>query len=233
MAKFRLPFFAHQKVEGVRIRQRTIFTESVPLSVKIVRGVVYALTAWLIVTTTFIRFDRVPSDVLAPRIRKGDIVASSKIAYALELPLLAQLGLVFHFGRVKRGDIIMMQDPRSESPHPLLRAVCFPVYLVTLGFVDLAPEQLIMRRVIGLPKERVEIRDKLVYINNEVLKEEWQTIFKDMRVLPATLGGRDNMESVIVPFGEYFVMGDNRDYATDSREFGCIKREALRARVLR
>lgn len=83
-----------------------------------------------------------------------------------------------------------------------------------------------IKRVIALPGEHLEIKDGKVYINGNVLKEEY---------LDDTVK-TDNMEGafydLVVPEGTVFVMGDNRSGSSDSRMFGCIPYEKIEGKVV-
>jgi signal peptidase I len=81
----------------------------------------------------------------------------------------------------ERGDIIVLRDPRN-------------------------PETDLIKRVIGLPGESIEILDGKVYINDHLLEEPY--IEQDWH---------DSKPKITIPPGEYFVMGDNRDNSLDSR----------------
>lgn len=81
-------------------------------------------------------------------------------------------------------------------------------------------EERIVKRCIGLPGDTVKIEDNVVYVNNKKLEENY--INEPMET--------DNL-SVTLSDGEYFVMGDNRNHSTDSREIGAIPEEKIIARV--
>lgn len=84
--------------------------------------------------------------------------------------------------------------------------------------------KLLIKRVIGLPGDKITINDGKVYIND---KEYDENYLKD----GYTTGSVNNFK---VPKGEYFVMGDNRVVSIDSRysEVGCVKKDAIKGRAV-
>lgn len=106
--------------------------------------------------------------------------------------------------------------------------------VVVFKFPD-EPERDFIKRVIGLPGERVRIENKTVLINDVPLEEPY--VFFSEPPGAASLGGysdvrRDNMPEITVPEGEYFVMGDNRDNSHDSRFWGTLSAKLLKGRAL-
>ena len=85
-------------------------------------------------------------------------------------------------------------------------------------------DKLLIKRVIGLPGDKITINDGKVYIND---KEYDESYLKD----GYTTGSVNNFK---VPKGEYFVMGDNRVVSIDSRysEVGCVKKDAIKGRAV-
>jgi signal peptidase I len=103
----------------------------------------------------------------------------------------------------QRGDIVILRAPTNQS-------------------VDF------IKRVIGLPGERLLIRDGVVYINGERLQESYlPEAWTQMNNWP--LDGSSNGE--VIPAGEYFVMGDNRNRSQDSRAFGPISMDEIEGRA--
>lgn len=83
-----------------------------------------------------------------------------------------------------------------------------------------------VKRVIGLPGERVAIREKVVFVDGVPLEEPyaWHTI-------DTNYPERDSMAARVLERDAYFVMGDNREQSYDSRFFGPVAREAVMARA--
>ena len=78
----------------------------------------------------------------------------------------------------------------------------------------------------------VELRNGVLYINNERAQFKWKTISSDNRVFPMSFSGRDNMTAVKIERHFFFLLGDNRDYSFDSREFGPVPDESIAGRVI-
>jgi signal peptidase I len=81
-------------------------------------------------------------------------------------------------------------------------------------------DEMLVKRIVGLPGETVEIRKGVVYINGEILSELFPHPLGNQTVGPVTVGPLN-----------YFVLGDNRENSNDSRAFGPVKREFILGRV--
>lgn len=84
-----------------------------------------------------------------------------------------------------------------------------------------------VKRVIGLPGETVEIRDRVVSINGQELDEPYA-----LHAESNVTSERNDFGPYAVPDGRYFMMGDNRDNSYDSRKFGPIERKMITGRAL-
>ena len=80
------------------------------------------------------------------------------------------------------------------------------------------PRESYIKRVVGLPGDKVEMRDGVVYVNSEELNEPY--------VLPG-YRGHDYMQAEVVPPDDYFVLGDHRDSSSDSRSWGFVDRPKI------
>lgn len=92
---------------------------------------------------------------------------------------------------------------------------------ILIIYSDVLSER-IVKRCIGLPGDTVSIRDNHVYINGKIQKENY--IAEPMHTEDMTITLSDD---------EYFVMGDNRNHSTDSRDIGPIPKEKIQAKVMR
>ncbi|MDH4228464.1 MAG: signal peptidase I [Nitrospirota bacterium] len=92
------------------------------------------------------------------------------------------------------------------------------------------PHRLLVKRVIGLPGDHIEIVDKSVYLNGKptTVPLAWHS---DPTTYPAGANPRDNMSGITVPRGHYFVLGDNRDQSLDSRFFGFVPQTDMQGRA--
>ncbi len=170
----------------------------------------------LLIALIFVNFARIfvfqafkiPSGSMEDNLKIGDHIIVNKFIYGPGAGTMA--GLV-PLRDVQRGDIIVFRYPQQ-------------------------PEIDFVKRVIGLPGDRVSIENRKVFVNGERLEEPY-AVFVDVRVyersefLPETQRYRDQLEPFLVPEGRYFVMGDNRDHSHDSRYWGTVPRTMIKGRA--
>jgi signal peptidase I len=96
------------------------------------------------------------------------------------------------------------------------------------------PERDFIKRVIGLPGETLELRNKKVYVNGQPLDEPYVHFLEPARNAQevTSFDVRERYGPVQVPEGQYFVMGDNRDNSQDSRYWGFLPRHYVKGRAL-
>ncbi|MDZ4131700.1 MAG: signal peptidase I [Dethiobacteria bacterium] len=125
----------------------------------------------------------------------------------------------YHFGSIPGYDDLVIIDSRVNRPRTLWDKV-IESPLVAL-FVREERQYMWVKRVIGLPGDTLEYGDGRVYRNGTQLDE------------PYSIGKIDNsFAPVIVPQGHIFVMGDNRNHSSDSREIGPVPIVNIQGRVL-
>ena len=188
--------------------------------------------------TIFVRFDKMKSSAMSNStknsIEENETIITSKLRYAIAIkPFVSSLtGKTIIFSRPKRGDIIFMTDPRSSRENFIKRFFSYVIYFATFGNVNISKKRYLIKRVIGLPNETIEIREKKVYINGSFLEESWANINNDLRFLNSEVSGRDNFGPYIIGYNEYFVLSDNRDYGYDSRDFGSVNFSFINGKVI-
>ena len=89
---------------------------------------------------------------------------------------------------------------------------------------------LFIKRVVGLPGDTIEGRDKIIYVNNEPLEEPY-AVHTDPHINPKGAKTRDNFGPITVPDNALFVMGDNRDESFDSRFWGFVDRKNIKGKA--
>lgn len=205
--------------------------------IRLILGFIIAFFIFGIITI-FVRFDKMKSSAMSNStknsIEKNETVITSKLRYAITIkPFVSSLtGKTIIFSRPKRGDIIFMTDPRSSRENFIKRFFSYVIYFATFGNVNISKKRYLIKRIIGLPNETIEIKEKKVYINGSFLEESWANINNDLRFLNSEVSGRDNFGPYIIGYNEYFVLSDNRDYGYDSRDFGSVNFSFINGKVI-
>jgi signal peptidase I len=87
-----------------------------------------------------------------------------------------------------------------------------------------------LKRVVALPGDQVEIKDKKLYVNNQLISEPF-VINSTASVIDKLKSPRDSFGPVTVPEKSYFVLGDNRDNSFDSRFWGFVKEDKIKGKA--
>lgn len=107
----------------------------------------------------------------------------------------------------KRGDIVLIDSP-------------------------VEPGRVMIKRVLAAEGATIEIRDKVLFINNDRFVIQWKTTSADTRVFPMNFTFRDNLPAVKINRNEYFVLSDNLDTGFDSRALGVIRDDQIIGRMI-
>lgn len=174
----------------------------------------------LLVRAFVVQTFHVPTGSLQPTIKPGDYILVNQFVYGLHLPLTNQK--IKSIGKPQVGDLVVFHWPK-----------------------DLHKQ--FIKRVIATPGDHVTYVDKKITINDQVIPEHYLgvAIDEDTELMPLVqeyeedlLGSKHNILinpqrenygdfDLVVPAGNYFVLGDNRDNSGDSREWGFLPEKYL------
>ncbi len=168
---------------------------------------------------------RIPSGSMMPTLLVGDFILVNKFSYGVRLPVTRTV--ILDTGRPERGDVVVFKYPRN-------------------------PAEDYIKRVVGLPGDLIEFRDRTLFVNGEPQALEKLGPYdgvgsgrmmtgamrfrESLGEVPHEILMRENVAglsgSVRVPEGHYFMVGDNRDNSNDSRMWGFVPEELLVGRAL-
>jgi signal peptidase I len=182
-----------------------------PAPVEYAKSFFPILFAVLILRSFLFEPFQIPTGSMIPTLNVGDFIVVNKFAYGLRLPVTGTK--ILGIGEPKRGDVMVFIPPHD------------PNYFI--------------KRVIGLPGDHVRYAENIVYINNEPLTQDEGILLPELgkKLSLETIGGLTHgihtdapqrfgrypwlkPEGMVVPEGQYFMMGDNRDNSEDSRYWG-------------
>jgi len=165
---------------------------------------------------------RIPSGSMMPTLLIGDFILVNKFAYGIRLPVLDTK--IISIGEPARGDVVVFRYPEDPS-------------------IDY------IKRVVGLPGDRISYhnKDKTLYVNGKQVESSQIDIYQGVgsgTVMSGATHSKEHLGEIdheilttpghlsmegdwVVPPGQYFVMGDNRDNSKDSRYWGTLPEENL------
>jgi signal peptidase I len=168
-----------------------------------IEAILIAIVIALFIRTFVVQAFKIPSGSMKQTLQIGDHILVNKFIYGVKVPYLHET--IIPLKNPRRGDIIVFKYP-----------------------VD--PRKDFIKRVIGIPGDEIEIRDKKLYVNQKRVNRDYG-VYTDSRILSANVRPRDNFGPVTVPQHSLFVMGDNRDESFDSRFWGFVDYKALNGKA--
>lgn len=192
-----------------------------PVVVEYARSLFPVILAVLVIRSFIVEPFRIPSSSMMPTLLIGDFILVNKFTYGLRLPVLHKL--MVPLGEPERGDVVVFRSPDNPSEDWI-------------------------KRIVGLPGDRIAYANKTLYVNGEAMPQEVLGRYVgagsgrsmtgaslrserldelEHRILVTpNRRGHGNGEWV-VPEGHFFVMGDNRDNSNDSRFWGTVPERYL------
>lgn len=185
-----------------------------PLAVEYAKSFFPIILVVLVIRSFIAEPFRIPSGSMLPTLHIGDFILVNKFAYGVRLPVLNTK--ILETGEPERGDVVVFRYPKNPK-------------------VDY------IKRVVGLPGDKVGYFNKTIYINDKMIAQNVKE--KDVSLL-GLVPARHELKTeqlgehlhellvdperrlvegeAVVPEGEYFMMGDNRDNSNDSRFWGTV-----------
>lgn len=192
------------------------------VAVEWIKSIVVAFVLFLVIRSFLVHTFVIISGSMEETLLVGDLLLVNRAAVGSEVPGTSIR--IPGYATLKRGDVLVFDPPHED---------------------DLK----LVKRLMGLPGDTVEMRDKVFYVNGEALDEpyarhtdsrddvhpwmSWQEEF----LLDGTANGayaptRDNWGPLVIPADHYFMLGDNRDTSLDSRYWGFLEGWRLEGRAV-
>jgi len=191
-----------------------------PLLVETARSFFPVILAVLLLRSFVVEPFRIPSGSMMPTLLIGDFILVNKFSYGIRLPVLDKK--VINIGEPQQGDVVVFRYPEDPS-------------------VDY------IKRVVGLSGDHVGYHNKKLTVNGKAVESSQTDIYQgvgagvgmsgsshfrerlgDVEHFILNAPGRLSIEGdFVVPPGQYFVMGDNRDNSKDSRYWGTLPEQNL------
>jgi signal peptidase I len=186
---------------GVRIPKSKVKKKSVFR--EYAEAAAIAIILALFIRTFVVQAFKIPSGSMEPTLLIGDHILVNKFMYGIKIPFI-------------RKTVIPISDPQHNDVivfiYPLDRSKDF------------------IKRVIGLPGDRIEIMDQRIYVNGK-LYDDKHGFYSDRGNVSSNSKGKNYFGPVTVPENHFFVMGDNRNYSYDSRFWGFVPLESVKGKA--
>lgn len=196
-----------------------------PIIIEYAKSFFPVLLIVLILRSFLVEPFQIPTGSMIPTLEVGDFILVNKYAYGVRLPVIGTK--IVDVADPERGDVMVFIPPHVDSYY--------------------------IKRVIGLPGDTIRYEDKRLFVNGELIGEE----FVEDIVIDTNLGdlaGTLHTETIngvehatqyitavtrqpsrttwVIPNGHYFMMGDNRDNSADSREWGTVPEKDIVGRAI-
>lgn len=182
------------------------------------RALFLLLLLFMIFRTSYADWHPVPSGSMEPTLLPGDVVWVDKTRFGPTVPFLNRQ--LFNWGSPGRGDVITFIPPHTDV--------------------------LYVKRVIGIPGDRIRIEGPRIYINDRLLEQQPTAIGETTMVGTEWIDGHAHAfqltrglklpyigRTLVIPSGKYFVMGDHRNNSEDSRYWGFVDQSQIMGKVTR
>jgi signal peptidase I len=164
---------------------------------------VIAVILALLIRTFVVQAFKIPSGSMEPTLLVGDHILVNKFIYGVKIPFIRKT--LIPISKPQRDDVIVFIYPHDTSKDYI-------------------------KRVIGLPGDRIEIFDRKINING-TLYDDKHGVYSEVRNGGSLNMAKNRNRPIIVPENHLFVMGDNRDHSSDSRVWGFVPFKSVKGKA--
>jgi signal peptidase I len=154
-----------------------------------IQTIVICIILAILIKGILIEAFKIPSGSMKPTLMIGDHILVTKVNYGLRLPFFTNT--IFQWAKPKRGEVVVFTRPDEPETS------------------ENEEDMNIIKRVLAIEGDTIEVRGARVILNGQELKEDYQVWWEE--------GGIVDFGPATVPAGHIFLMGDNRDHSKDSR----------------
>ena len=208
-----------------KVAQQIAVLSQEPMIIEYAKSFFPVLLIVLILRSFLVEPFQIPTGSMIPTLEVGDFILVNKFAYGVRLPVIGTK--IVDVADPERGDVMVFIPPHVDSYY--------------------------IKRVIGMPGDTIRYEDKRLFVNGELIGEK----FVEDIVIDTNLGdlaGTLHTEIIngvehatqhitgvtrqrsrttwVIPNGHYFMMGDNRDNSSDSREWGTVQEKDIVGRAI-
>ncbi len=207
-------------------RESAMMPDKEPIIVEYARSLFPVFIVVLVLRSFIIEPFRIPSGSMYPTLQIGDFIAVNKFAYGVKLPVTQTT--IIPVSLPERGDVVVFKFPED-------------------------PDVDYIKRVAGIPGDEIAYIGRTLFINGKAVKAEFtgkyhgiesSAIMNGASIIEETYPGGHkhqilhdlnksayDMQTVVVPEGHYFMIGDNRDHSNDSRFWGFVPEKNLKGKA--
>ena len=164
---------------------------------------VIAVILALLIRTFVVQAFKIPSGSMEPTLLVGDHILVNKFIYGVKIPFIRNT--LIPISKPQRDDVIVFIYPHDTSKDYI-------------------------KRVVGLPGDRIEIFDRKINING-TLYDDKHGVYAEVRNEGSLNMAKKRNRPIIVPENHLFVMGDNRDHSSDSRVWGFVPLKSVKGKA--
>lgn len=198
-------------------------------------AIIIAIILALLIRTFIVQAFKIPSGSMKQTLLVGDQILVSKFLYGVKIPFTDIRFFILR--QPRRGDIIVFSFPQNKEKEECRSftqnvASRFSNVWSNKSLLYLFKDDCrdFIKRVIGVGGDKIEIKNKVVYVNNVALVEPY-AIYNSKSAGESAIEPRDNFGPVIIPRNKFLVLGDNRDNSHDGRFWGYVDMSEIKGRA--